>query len=117
MQRMRSRNTMHRNVLEYPVRVRTADAQPLGGGARNKHMSWLVAILGSSAAMLAAIGVGWVLWQLGIRDGFILTSLALLIGGLPVGLLEWKEMRSGRLSFRRKSRGKGKLPEAEHPAE
>jgi len=29
MQRMRTRNTMHRNLLEYSVRVRTADAQPL----------------------------------------------------------------------------------------
>ena len=31
MQRMRTRNTMQRDVLEYPVRVRTADAQTLDG--------------------------------------------------------------------------------------
>ena len=38
----------------------------------------------TGAVVPAILGVAWALWELGVRDPFILTLLALVIGG-PAG--------------------------------
>ena len=58
------------------------------------HLLYLIFVIDLPA--VATFAVGFLLWHLGVHEPFTLTLLSLLIGALPVYILEARPSRSSK---------------------